>query len=274
MQPPQASLTGSSESLRRVSRVERCLIVGVGMLVVGPTFVYCSRAEVAKWHLVAGFEQLLENNVDRAIPLVDEAIRWNPASQHLYERRAIWRMTTGSLEGVLADCEKALRIARVVHSQQPTSQRGNESLASTLNLTAYTRALAGEDLDRALAEINESLQIYPETSPGQLAPNILDTKGYIHYLRGEYRSGLATMLKAVGRLERDYRRDQSQLKRLRQQTVDPRPIDYLRELNERSLAVCYHHLGLVYEKLGRTDLAEKNLKRGKDHGYDPANGVW
>lgn len=58
------------------------------------------------------------------------------------------------------------------------------------------------------------------------------------------------------------------------ESVDQVKFEYeLRMLNEGS-AVLYHHRGQVYEALGKQSAADKDFRKAKELGYDPANGVW
>ena len=41
-----------------------------------------------------------------------------------------------------------------------------------------------------------------------------------------------------------------------------------------SMAVIYHHRGLVFEKLGNQRQADEDFERAEKFGYDPENGVF
>ena len=43
---------------------------------------------------------------------------------------------------------------------------------------------------------------------------------------------------------------------------------------DTTLAVLYHHRGLVYREIGMTDVASRDFARADELGYDPSQGVW
>lgn len=249
------------------------VIAGAILLVAGPIGYFSGRAEIARWHHAAGYEQLLNGDLEKAIGLIDNAIEWDPHSLELITTRANWKTQRGTVDDVLPDCHRAVHMARVAHAQQPSPQT-HFKLATTLNQIAYTRALASEGLDSALAEANEAISILGDIAPELVDAAVLDTLGYIEYLRGDYAASLKAMLKSVHNAEREFARQQRSLKKRRQQTIDPRPVDHRRQTSMEGMAVLYHHLGLVYQKLGQTELAKKNLALADKFGYDPASGVW
>jgi tetratricopeptide (TPR) repeat protein len=90
-------------------------------------------------------------------------------------------------------------------------------------------------------------------------PEMLDTRGYLLHLLNRNEEALADLQRAIDRLKNDFNQD---------------PFDSLKRMQiRRSLAVMYHHRGLVFEQLGRTAEAEQDRKHGDRLGYDPQHGV-
>ena len=43
---------------------------------------------------------------------------------------------------------------------------------------------------------------------------------------------------------------------------------------KQTMAVMYHHRGEIYQKLGQSEPASADIKRGDKLGYNPAEGVY
>ena len=70
----------------------RTVIAATILLVMGPIGYYSSRAEIAYWQHAAGFEQLLNGNLEKSLEFIDNAIKWNPYSYELFTTRATWKI--------------------------------------------------------------------------------------------------------------------------------------------------------------------------------------
>ena len=97
---------------------------------------------------------------------------------------------------------------------------------------------------------------------------MLDTRGYLRYLAGEDLHGARDDLeRAIDLAEASVRIDLPG----QQATTSAHELESS-EAND--LAVLYHHRGLIYEKLGRSDEAAVDLELARKLGYDPKQGVW
>ena len=132
-----------------------------------------------------------------------------------------------------------------------------------LNERAYTRAIAGLELEKAMEDIKQAL------AEEQDNLNFLDTRGYIYLRRGQYAQALDDLDKAV-----EMTRKNPPFAGFPFAGNDPRRRRAIRRDYQHGLAVMLHHRGEVHEKLGHTDLAEKDLLEGDALGYNPAKGVY
>jgi tetratricopeptide (TPR) repeat protein len=108
---------------------------------------------------------------------------------------------------------------------------------TALNNRAYHRALARKDLVEAAKDVEEAIEIDGEQ------PAFVDTRGYISYLRGDFKQALA---------------DFNQALRESEDKGDPK---------EFSAEILFHR-GLVYKKLGEEDLAKKDFEKAKTLGFE------
>ncbi len=134
-----------------------------------------------------------------------------------------------------------------------------------LNARAYTRAIAGQELDEALSDVEEALELEHNNA------DYLDTRGYVHYLRGDYELALTDLETAL-----DLSKDSPVPDFLiagggpnRRRMLARIKLEY-----QHSLAVMYHHRGQVHEKLGHFEQAQLDLRRGDELGYNPAAGIY
>src|SRR6478752_2128527 len=81
--------------------------------------------------------------------------------------------------------------------EQFSLRSGIPSRATALNGIAYAQALAKTNLNKALESANEALELARDN------PNILDTRGYIHFQREEYADALADLDLAVPGLDKE-----------------------------------------------------------------------
>jgi tetratricopeptide (TPR) repeat protein len=142
-----------------------------------------------------------------------------------------------------------------------SERNGNPSRSTALNGLAYAQALAQQDLDDALMNVNKALALSPDN------PAILDTRGYLLYLTKEYEAALVDMNGAVNglaplaaRLKPDDK--QSHWERILRSSVSARVELENYELNfDRTIAVLHYHRALILLALGREKDAEADLAR-------------
>jgi tetratricopeptide (TPR) repeat protein len=195
-----------------------------------------------------------EGHLQEAIPDFDRAIELDPKLADAYKDRSRALQRLGQHRAGLDDLERYVKLRPKNNPQ-------------ALNARAYGRALAETELYEALQDIQQAIK-----SNGAPEAAYLDTRGWIHYLRGDYKAALADLDLAIvlakkeklhwfGRLHHDPR-------------IEPGRRSFLMRRFDENLGVMHHHRGKVHEKLGSADQADSDLQLGKELGYDPARGVW
>lgn len=264
-------------------------------------------SEIARWYEAAAEEAALDQDHERAIRRISQALRWRPDDPRLLVRRAELRSKSNDLEGSLEDCNQAWELAeggrrmavleqrmavfqrRGQHEQAladadrivemveaaPNQEvdRGNGQLVTlplALNNRAYACALANRNLDGGLADIERALSLLGVENDAAL----LDTRGYLNYLLGNLAAALSDMERAVQLAESDRRNFQAIRADQLRRGMDPRVLEQIQELSDQNLAVLYHHRGLIYQQLGQEAEAQQDLVQAEKLGYDPETGVW
>jgi tetratricopeptide (TPR) repeat protein len=142
----------------------------------------------------------------RALADFGRAMRLDRANPQAFFERAIVHQARGAYDDALRDFDAALALQPGL---QPAIERRAQTVeqkaeayeaelvqlnalieesptdADLLNNRCWLRATNGGDLDLALADCNASLIASPND------PNVLDSRGLVHYLRGDYAAALA-----------------------------------------------------------------------------------
>lgn len=134
------------------------------------------------------------------------------------------------------------------------------------NNRAYARAIAGVDLQQALDDVQKAIKLSDRDTAAYV-----DTRGYIYYLLGDYRSALADMDHAVWLARNDANR---MAELLITHNIHPAVARRVRRLLDEQLAVIYTHRGMVREKLGMFAEAQADIDLGRELGYNPDRGVF
>jgi len=264
--------------------------------VVLPLCVLRIPGEVSGWYLASALRERDAKNHEAAYRKLDQADYWIPNSPTLLLQRAEWKLEDGQREEALADCEKMLKAAKgevgwvIIHAAflqhagdfsaavedwkklDRFSQRsGNPDRASALNGTAYAMALAKADLDDALKMVNEALELVPNEA------NILDTRGYIYFAKGDYDAALVDLNKAMPVLDDEVAAATILAKKhsmpaIFRKTTKRLPKGFLesplfdrsgdaeaiRTSRAQAAAVVHYHRSLVLDALGRKGEAAKD----------------
>jgi tetratricopeptide (TPR) repeat protein len=226
---------------------------------------------------------------DGALVQAERALSWSPTSIELLLLRAKIYLQRDDYERALNDVESAvvqkpndqeaqsLRLLCLhrLHRQREAAaaatdilQRSLGNRTEMLNTRAYARALGDFDLDDALIDIEEALAGNEDNA------SFLDTRGYVLFKLGRHDDALADFDRAIELVGRE--RDEFE------RTIEGRRLSESQaaakarreRLFDENLAVMHHHRGEVYEKLGRSDEAKKDLFIGQELGFDPAAGVY
>jgi tetratricopeptide (TPR) repeat protein len=273
--------------------------------VIGPCAVPQVPKEIGRWK-VASAVRLRENGQpEAAYQKLEQASGWFSNSPELLLQRAEWKLADGETEAALADADKLLTSAKenqlwlMIHASfvqhaghfakaiddwkkvdEYSFRSGIPPRATALNGLAYSQALAKTNLEDALKNVNEAL----EHAPG--SAGILDTRGYIHYLKNDHEAALADLDQAVRGLKAElaaaeviakrqsmpaaFRRISNlQPKRLAEFLPAPDAVT-LKERTAYSAAVLYYHRSLILAALDRTAEADKDRETARQLiGRDP-----
>lgn len=191
----------------------------------------------------------------KAVEAYGKAIKADPGNINWHAMRYQARLRADDNEGAVKDAEQLIELspaqgyiwkgdalAKMGKSEEAVEAYGNAlghdpTNATALNNRAYHRALAKKDLVEAAKDVEEAIEIDGEQ------PAFVDTRGYISYLRGDFKQALADFNQA--------------LRDAQEQDTEP----------EFSAEIHFHR-GLVYRKLGENDLAEADFKKAKELGFE------
>jgi tetratricopeptide (TPR) repeat protein len=259
------------------------ITLSIAALVLGPVLWKWVPREIARWHVAVAMEKHSAGDAEQAIARLDKALEWDAESDWIYRQRGDWHVEAGRYEAAIEDYSRAVglapedprnymqrSVARQHLGQHDRSIEDWQQIEKLLeagtaqhraiawNGLAYARALGNTDLDQALEDVNRALDIFGPD------PAMLDTRGFIQFLRGELDAARQDLEQAVEAIElqhaaltrqRSYSDYQEHQQRLKQ--------------HAHSVAVLRYHRALVYEKLGKRELAEQDLRRVRQLGHEP-----
>jgi tetratricopeptide (TPR) repeat protein len=257
-------------------------------LVLGPVAWLGLPEEISRWYIAAAIEAHLDGDAPAALQRMAAASRWAPENPAIHIYRGDWMQEAGAYQASLAEYAQALEIdatnqwaliqrsqalqhlgrhdeaiadwKRLMASAGSTRPAGR---ATYLNGLAYAQAVGNRELDAALENIAQALEIV-----GQNAA-MLDTRGFIQYRRGDLKSARTDLDLAVNMVEEEYRQA-SQLT----QYVQRREYEAsLAELAE-SVAVIRYHRALVYDALNKPDQAAEDHARVRELGFEPGDDLF
>jgi tetratricopeptide (TPR) repeat protein len=261
-------------------------IIGV---VIVPLLFHGFSDELARWRLAAAWEQRLNGDLKAALASLDRALVADPENLELLLQRAAWHLEDGAAESALADCDQAAKLRpddpRVLFQRSQIFQeldRHDEAIAdmeqlanvggfspsANLNALAYARAVGQRQLEKALQEVEEALEMEGENAA------YLDTRGFIHWQLGNLDDALRDMNKAVEEMEATFESGRQQVERIRSITVDSRSVELEFEKQKKGLAVLRYHRGLVYQSQGNEQAAEADFKRVRELGFEPSSKLF
>ncbi len=277
------------EGDRRASRLAIMVLV---LIVLGPVVWRWWPKEVSKWYLAIATERQLDGDFSGAEQALTMAARWDDDSASTLQQRGDLLIDQGRYEEAFDDYVRAVqlnpddpmgRIKRSVALQHLGrhaeaieewreiktlwQDRGQEVFAIALNGLAYARALGDSDLDLALDEVNRALQFGGRRPESRAA--MLDTRGYIHFLRGDYPAARQDLDRSIDSMERVLA-NTSGLKSY----PDPREQQQDLKQLKHHVAVMYYHRALLFESWGELELAARDLHRVRELGYEPGDHLF
>jgi tetratricopeptide (TPR) repeat protein len=296
--PPQTAIRAPSPNVpnqqRRTRRV-RPLTWLLLLAIIGPCTAVQAPLEIGRWHLAAALNLRGKGEKDAAYEELAAAMVWFPKSPELLLQRAEWRLEDGRRAEALADCDRMLELGGnqenwlKAHAQffqnagefalavddwkkiEELSQRsGNPPRSEALNGLAYAQALANIELDEALNNVNQALELQPVSNEA-----ILDTRGYIFHLQERNALALADLDLAVKGMDEYVQQvgkvlvGQDSLPPQSKRLISSGPKTLLEIYPSRgtvahrfasltrSAAVIHYHRSLVLAALGRNDEADQ-----------------
>lgn len=261
--------------------------------VVIPVIAWRIPGEISGWYLASALRNRDQNNSAEAYRRLEQANYWTPDRPLLLLQRAEWELADGKNEEALADCEKMLAATKgnyswlTIHANflqhagkfteavedwkridQLSLRSGNPNRAIALNGIAYARALAKSDLEEALKNANEALDLAPDAS------SILDTRGFIRVLLGDSEGALEDLNKALlvadGEVAKasiiadkhampvSYRRVVDKLPKRYAELLPPTDQESEKAQKAFTAAVMHYHRSLAFDALGQQQAAAKD----------------
>ena len=212
--------------------------------------------EIANWYHAAALEAHLAGNSDAAMNFLGQGVAWSPEQPDLYATRSEIYQRMGRHKDAIREQDRIVEICRASPSL---------SLDRALNGRAYCRALGEIELNEGLEDVQQAIEF-----EGGESAFYLDTRGYLYYLLGDLDLAERDLVRAKDLAEEMYHIGLIEI----EQTTYAGLREKQRTQYDHFLAVIYHHLGLLYQRQDRTELADRYLSRGDELGYDPERGVW
>jgi tetratricopeptide (TPR) repeat protein len=261
----------------------RIAVLVVLAIVLGPILYGGFPHEVASWYAAAAVEHRLNGDWEAAFGLLDRALAWDGEDAAFYSLRADWTFARKDYRGCLDDCDRVLELkptdsSALVQRTQALQRLGRHeeaiadwsrlvrmhqadsapTRATTLNGLAYARAVGNRDLGQALQDVEQALPL--------VAPNaaMLDTRGFIHLLRGDLKKAQGDLDLAVAMVEEQLKDAQSAT-----DYIDRRRYELALHQEQEGAAVIRYHRALLNEKLGRTEQAKADGLRVRELGFEP-----
>ena len=208
---------------RRSPRRALLIILSLLALMSVPLVASWLPGEAARWRMAAAEERRLDGDIQGAIEMLDAALEKNPTSWEIYLQRASYYSELKDYERAIQDLDQALAAggpANIVlaerseawhhlgkHAEAIDDCRELLRLSQedhvgspwvALNALAYARALGRVELEEGLKNAEEAIRL--------AGPNlsILDTRGYLHYLLGNYEEAARDLDQAVQQVEAFY----------------------------------------------------------------------
>lgn len=257
-------------------------------MVLGPVAARQIPREAARWQAAIALEARLDGRTEEALLRLQKSLAWDPGNATVYLQRAAWAREDGRYAEALEDCDRAIELAdwnplaKIERSQiyQHLGRRADavadwksvvemnerRRLLAEVNLwngLAYARAVAGMELDEALADMQRAVVREPAE------PALLDTRGYLLYRLGKYDEAIVDLDAAVAGAERRLAERDKQLAAPRSPLPDRREAERDRRSAAHELAVIVYHRSLVFDKLNQPEAAAADRDRVRQLGHQP-----
>jgi tetratricopeptide (TPR) repeat protein len=288
--------------------------------------------EIGRWYHAAALESaeaaqsVGDEPADYAIAIdqVSRAIEWDPSNPGFFLQRSDWYFSSEEYEKALLDAAKVIELAprhiagyhqRVKINRrlerfhevvedcdtivELTQGRGFMEHQKSLNGRAYLRAQGNRDLEQALADSEQAVNMLREleASPQKLMEmridpvgldlllsQTLDTRAYVRHLLAKQALEAGDGKTAISFLDRallDYDDAIRGINRVRERLrllslkgelqVNQRALEELRQ-DVVQCSVIHQHRGELYALRGWKRYADADFERAAAMGYDPKHG--
>ena len=215
------------------------------------------------WHAMAN-EKL--NDLPAALRDLNEVTRDPRLQPEALSRRAMIQFRLHNDAAALADANRAVEL-----NLRRMSERAELAFLSARLICKRQRqqdpaptAAQKVELLKALEDVQAALDLEGNDS------NLLDTRGFVLYLQGDYQAALDDLNAALSdTIEQGPGDAMRRLLNGRRPRAAPRE-----QLSPESRAVLHQHRGLIYQALSRNAEAEADFQYALENGYDPARGVF
>jgi tetratricopeptide (TPR) repeat protein len=266
----------------------RLAILIVVLLALGPVMFLEGPSEVARWHQAAAMERWLAGDKKGALARLEHAFRWAPEQADAFVCRGDWRLEDQEFRKAIDDYNSALELdpthfLALLNRSQAFQHLGlhNEAIrdwkklvelgrsapdhqrAVLLNGLAYAQALGNVELKEALENIIQAINLAGANAA------MLDTRGYIHFCRGNLELARPDLDLAVAGMEQEAKKEEQ-----KRDYVDR--LEFERNLKEirKSVAVIRYHRALLFDAIGKPDQAESDRHRVQELGYTPTPSLF
>jgi tetratricopeptide (TPR) repeat protein len=227
-----------------------------------------NRRQHAELCLRKAQQKLEDGDLQGSLDEANQAVELVPESTKPFKFRSYIYFRMKRLAEAVADQSTALEIweqrsALAVFSADKSIKR------NALNERAYLRALGNFDLEEALQDVEQALNLLK--LPHEDEATFLDTRGYIHYLQDDLEAASRDMIRAKDLEEESHGITFEQLL-LISSGEDEAKTDLAASYGD--FAVIYHHYGLVLKKQEQTEQAQQYLDLANQLGYNQDAGVW
>jgi len=282
---PDATSGPSRKSGRWTSRFVILIVV---LLALGPVLCLEMPAEVSRWYQAAAMERWIAGDKTGAMQYLENSLRWSSTQADAFVCRGDWRLDEQEFHQAIEDYNAALQrepgqIMALINRSLAFQHLGfheqaiqdwktlvdlrrsasPSQRAMLLNGLAYAQALGNMELDQALENVSQAIELAGQN------PAMLDTRGYIHFLDGNFEAARADLDPAVAGVEREYR----QLERTRHY-IDRAEFERQLTSYRKNLAVIRYHRALALDALGRPEEAESDRSRVRELGYVPGPNLF
>jgi tetratricopeptide (TPR) repeat protein len=257
-------------------------------LALGPVSYFEVPNEIARWYQAAAMERWLAGDRTGALGRLEESLRWSPGRADAFVCRGDWRLENQEFQKAIDDYSAAMerdpvQIMALINRSQafqhlglhekavqdwkklvdlrrsaPAAQR-----AVLLNGLAYAQALGDLELKLALENVIQAINLNGANAA------MLDTRGYIHFRRGDFEIARKDLDPAVKAMEGEVMEKEQE-----RDYIDRREFERESKELRKSLAVIRYHRALVLDGLGKVQEAESDRRRVRELGYTPAPSLF